>query len=98
MPTVQEAVQLTSDLVELCNKGGFHLTKWVSNSRSVLLTIKEEERGKDIRSLDLDKEQLPVDRALGLQWSMEDDTFRFGVTIPEKPHKEGTVVNDKLCV
>lgn len=52
----------------------------------MLLTIKEEERGKDIRCLDLDEDQLPVDRALGLQWSMEDDTFRFGVIIPEKPH------------
>ena len=58
----------------------------MSNNRAVLSTIKEEERGKDIRSLDLDKDQLPTDRALGLQWSMEDDAFRFDILIPEKPH------------
>ncbi|KAK0134727.1 hypothetical protein N1851_029616 [Merluccius polli] len=86
LPTVQDALQLTSDLTELCNKGGFQLTKWVSNNRAVLSTIKEEERGKDIRSLDLDKDQLPTDRALGLQWSVEEDTFRFDILIPEKPH------------
>ncbi|KAK0141927.1 hypothetical protein N1851_020398 [Merluccius polli] len=86
LPTVQDALQLTSDLTELCNKGGFQLTKWVSNNRAVLSTIKEEERGKDIRSLDLDKNQLPTDRALGLQWSVEEDTFRFDILIPEKPH------------
>lgn len=86
LPTVQDAVQLTSDLVELCSKGGFQLTKWVSNNRVVLSNIKAEERGKDIRSLDLDKDQLPVDRALGLQWSVENDDFRFNIVVPEKPH------------
>lgn len=86
LPTVQDAVQLTSDLVELCSKGGFQLTKWVRNNRVVLSNIKEEERGKDIRSLDLDKDQLPVDRALGLQWSVENDDFRFNIVVPEKPH------------
>ena len=86
LPTVQDAVHLTSDLTELCNEGGFQLTKWVSNNRAVLATINEEERGKDIRSLDLDKDQLPTDRALGLQWRVEDDTFGFDILIPEKPH------------
>ncbi|KAL0177460.1 hypothetical protein M9458_026354, partial [Cirrhinus mrigala] len=86
LPTVQDAVQLAADLVEVCSKGGFQLTKWVSNNRAVLSTIKEEERGKDIRSLDLDKDQLPTDHALGLQWSVEDDTFRFDIIVPEKPH------------
>ena len=86
LPTVQDAVQLTTDLVELCGKGGFQLTKWVSNNRAVLSSIKAEERGKDIRSLDLDKDQLPMDRALGLQWRVEGDDFRFNIVVPQKPH------------
>ncbi|KAK7938621.1 hypothetical protein WMY93_001947 [Mugilogobius chulae] len=81
----KDAVQLISDLVQLCSKGGFHLTKWVSNSRLVLASIKEEARGKEIRSLDLTKDQLPTDRALGLQWKVEDDTFRFDIKVAEKP-------------
>ncbi|KAK7913477.1 hypothetical protein WMY93_013688 [Mugilogobius chulae] len=84
-PTEKDAVQLISDLVQLCSKGGFHLTKWVSNSRLVLASIKEEARGKEIRSLDLTKDQLPTDRALGLQWKVEDDTFRFDIKVAEKP-------------
>ena len=86
LPRVQDAVQLTADLTKLCNKGGFQLTKWVSNNQAVLSTIKEEERGKDITSLDLDKDQLPTDFALGLQWSVEDEGFRFDILIPKKPH------------
>ncbi|XP_049331748.1 uncharacterized protein LOC111197647 [Astyanax mexicanus] len=82
---VQDAVQLATDLVELCSKGGFQLTKWVSNNRTVLSSIKPKERGKDIRSLDLDKDQVPADRALGLQWSVEGDDFRFNIVVPQKP-------------
>lgn len=93
LPTVQDAVQLISDLMELCSKGGFQLTKWVSNNRAVLSSIKEEERGKHIRSLDLDKDQLPIDRALGLQWSVEDDTFRFDIVVPEKPHTQRGILS-----
>ncbi|XP_026077821.1 advillin-like [Carassius auratus] len=86
LPTAQEAVQLRSDLVDLCSLGGFQLTKWVSNSRTVLSAIEEEKRGDNIRSLDLDKDKLPVDHALGLQWNVEDDTFRFTIILNEKPH------------
>ncbi len=88
VPTVQEAVQLRSDLVDLCNMGGFQLTKWVSNSRTVLSSIEEEQRGKDIRSLDLDNDKLPTEHALGLQWNVEDDTFRFCSMSPSGHHKK----------
>lgn len=86
VPTIQEEVQLRSDLVDLCNMGGFQLTKWVSNSRTVLSSTEEEQRGKDIRSLDPANDKLPTEHALGLQRNVEDDTFRFSITITEKPH------------
>lgn len=82
----QEGMQLRSDLVDLCSLGGFQPTKWVSNSRTVLSAIEEEQRGKNIRSLDLDKDKLPFDHALGLLWNVEDDTFRFTIILNEKPH------------
>ena len=63
-----EAITLYQDLVKLCAKGGFHLTKWLSNSRRVLAAIPEEERAKDIKDLDLDHDILPVERALGVRW------------------------------
>lgn len=41
--TEEQAVIFASDIRVLCNRGGFHLTKWTSNSRTVLLSSPEEE-------------------------------------------------------
>lgn len=62
-------------------KEGFHLTKWISNSREVLEEIPPGERAPSIANLDL--EDLPIDRALGTQWDVEADTLSFRVK--EKP-------------
>ena len=79
--TVHEASRLASQLVQLLAKGGFHLTKWISNSREVLVEIPAHERAPSIANLDL--EDLPIDRALGTQWDVEADTLSFRVK--EKP-------------
>ena len=84
MPSEQDALQLVKNLTNACHLGGFHLTKWVSNSRTVLSAIPEEDRAKEVKMLDLDKE-LPMERALGLQWNVENDTFVFKITLKEKP-------------
>ena len=46
----------------------------MSNSRSVLQTIAEDQ-WSNIKELDLDREKLPVERALGLLWCVESDSF-----------------------
>ncbi|KAM9717459.1 uncharacterized protein ACNS7B_021107 [Menidia menidia] len=86
VPTEEDAVHLVERLTELCSKGGFMLSKWVSNSRTVLMSIPEERRAKEIKSLDLDKDQLPVERVLGLQWSIETDEFKFRTSVQDRPH------------
>ncbi|KAI7790112.1 hypothetical protein IRJ41_020083, partial [Triplophysa rosa] len=64
----QEAILMIKDLTNVCLTGGFQLTKWVSNKRAVLQTVPEELRAHGIKFMDLDKDQLPMERALGL-WS-----------------------------
>lgn len=64
----KEAVSLCRELCALCAKGGFKLTKWISNKRNVLATIPQEEWAKEVKDLDLDSDALPVERALGVQW------------------------------
>ncbi|XP_058622265.1 uncharacterized protein LOC131533856 [Onychostoma macrolepis] len=59
-------VDLVNGLRTTCATGGFKLTKWVSSSRSVLATIPEEDRTKDIKTLDLEKDKFPMERALGI--------------------------------
>ena len=74
-----EAVDLVRDLTCVCHKGGFHLTKWVSNSRTVLSHIPKEDRATEMKELDLDRDKLPTERALGLLWCVESDTFKFNI-------------------
>ncbi|KAJ8037714.1 hypothetical protein HOLleu_18605 [Holothuria leucospilota] len=82
----EEAVRLVRQMRELTGKGGFHLTKWVSNSRAVLNAIPESERAERVKSLDMDKDKLPVDRALGVMWCVESDQFQFRVTVNQRPY------------
>ena len=83
--TEAEAISLVKDLKEVCSSGGFRLTKWLSNSREVLKTIPEADRAKDVRSLDLSQDPLPSDRALGMMWNVERDTFGYSIDLHNKP-------------
>ncbi|KAL9961446.1 hypothetical protein ACROYT_G030387 [Oculina patagonica] len=66
-------------------KGAFNLTKWTSNNREVLESIPVEVRTKDVKELDFDNDVLPTERALGVSWFVQTNTFGFKVNIKEKP-------------
>ncbi len=69
--TEEQAVALYRQLTEVCAKGGFRLNKWISNNRTLLSAIPEENRAKGVNQLDLSRDQLPMERALGVQWNVE---------------------------
>ncbi|XP_052472158.1 uncharacterized protein LOC128028879 [Carassius gibelio] len=85
LPSEAEAIALVRDLTTVCQSGGFRLVKWISNSRSVLESIDVEKRAKEVKQLNLDRDNLPVERTLGLQWCAETDTFRFKMAVQERP-------------
>ena len=76
---------MAKDLIAICSRAGFTLTQWISNSREVLQSIPKELRSKTLHELDLDRDKLPVDRALGLQWCIETDSFKFKLKAKKKP-------------
>lgn len=52
VPSESDVVRLYNNLTCICAKGGFHLTKWMSNSRAVLGAIPEKDReNKEICTL-----------------------------------------------
>ena len=65
VPSEDDAIPLVKDLCEILQKGGFHLTKWVSNSTKVVASIPEEESAKSVKGLCLRKPTF--ERALGVQ-------------------------------
>lgn len=60
------------------------MEKWISNSRVVLQAISEEQRAKDLKELDLDRDSLQLERALGLQWCVGTDSFRFKMEMKQQ--------------
>eukprot|EP00111_Clytia_hemisphaerica_P014184 TCONS_00041779-protein len=69
----------------MCKEGGFRLTKFHSNSRSVIESIPPEERSKSLKDLDMTTDTIPNERALGMQWCPERDVFTYKVQFKEKP-------------
>ncbi|XP_032416528.1 uncharacterized protein LOC116718567 isoform X3 [Xiphophorus hellerii] len=81
LPTEEEAIKFVQDLTSLCNKGGFKLSKWLSNSPAVLQMVSGNTKAKEMLEMDL---ELPMERALGLQWCIQSDSFKFKASLPER--------------
>ena len=67
----------------MLKEGGFHLTKFLSNRREDLSALPTQERANPTLNLELD--QLPINRTLGLHWDAETDVFCFKTVSPDKP-------------
>lgn len=80
------AIRLARQLHELLARGGFKLTKWLSNSKKVIESLPESKRAAQVKTLDFDK--LPVERALGVQWNVASDKLGFSVVIKDRPAQE----------
>ena len=79
------AVRLTVELCGMLSRGGFRLTKWLSDDKDVLETIPKYERAPSVLDLDLFNDNLPLERTLGVQWNVDADTFTFKVVPKDKP-------------
>ena len=77
--TDESAICLSKELRELLSKGGFLLTKWLSNSRRVVDSIPEAERAAAVKNLDF--EHPIIERAFGVQWQVGSDTFGFSISL-----------------
>lgn len=75
----EKAISLYAVLRAICAKNGFRLTKLVSNNRSLLASVPEEEKAKE------DRDILPIKRTLGVQWCVRSDAFKFCIFNPDQP-------------
>ena len=80
-----KAVDLIRDVTSMCAAGGFRLTKFVSNSSEVLRSIKEDDRARGFKDLDFSMNVYPVERALGVCWSLEIDSLSFRIQLHDSP-------------
>ena len=69
----------------MCAAGGFPLSNFVSSSREVLKTIPSKDRSKEVKNIDFDNQTLPIERALGVGWCIENDSFCFRIVLKDGP-------------
>ena len=78
-----QASRLVNQLRQLLAKRGLRLSKWISNSYDIIQSVLSSERAESVKELDL--ENLPVECALGIQWDVQADTFRFKIVVKDRP-------------
>ncbi|XP_068720766.1 uncharacterized protein [Montipora capricornis] len=95
--TEDKAIDLVKDVKEqgrrgarmaksaVCRNGGLNLTKFVGNTERIIKSIRDEHRADNVKSLTLGQNKLPIDRALGVIWCIESDTFNFKIELKDKP-------------
>ncbi|KAI4892141.1 hypothetical protein NFI96_009207, partial [Prochilodus magdalenae] len=82
--TEKEAIQLVKESRELCNTGKLRLHKFVSNNENVMATIPEEERST-VKDPDMTLSLPYMERALGVEWCITSDSFKFRVQVKPNP-------------
>ena len=87
-------VRMFLEKTSLLARGGFRLTKWISSSREVLSQIPPQEKASP--SVDLNFNELPIERTLGLKWNTETDCFRFSVYLHQTPESTKRGVLSRL--
>ena len=56
-----------------------------SNRKKVIQQIPVSHRAKGIKDLDFSREPLPMECASGVQWCIESETFKFTISLKERP-------------
>lgn len=62
------------------------LHKIASDDPKVVEAFPVAERAKDLKDLDLDLDDIPLQRSLGVLWNLENDCFTFQVATEPKPY------------
>ena len=84
-PSVEKGKELIHDITVLCANGGFELTKFNSNIKEVRDFVPEKNRAES-SMMDLNEfKDIPIERALGVFWCIENDSFGFRIILKDQP-------------
>ena len=83
--TEDKPIELAKDVKAVCGNGGFNLTKFVGNTERIINWIPDEHRVENVKNLTLGQDKLPTERALGINWFIESDTFSFRIELKDNP-------------
>ncbi|XP_074662167.1 uncharacterized protein LOC141914773 [Tubulanus polymorphus] len=85
-PTVIDAVTIMKDTQNALREfGNLRLHKFASNSAEVMSAFPPGDLASNLKDLDLDADNKPLQRSLGLIWDVNTDNFLFQLTSEKKP-------------
>ena len=94
MPNECDAIDLMKRTQRALKDGGnLVLHKIASNSQKVMESFPADELSKELKVVDLSSEEWPVQRSLGLVWSIREDVFTFIVAKEERPFTRRAVLS-----
>ena len=78
-------INLVKNVIVVCQKQGFKLTKCITNSREVHTNIPEKRHHQKVKIQYLNIGDLSVERALGVHRNIENDNLGFKINLKDKP-------------
>ena len=78
---ISVAIKLFVDVINIFQKGAFRLTKFISNNRSLILAFPTSNISPKLTEINLSVNDIPIERALGILWNPETDTFHIKYTL-----------------
>ena len=96
--SASEAVSLIKKTKDLCVRGVLRLHKFLSNSKPVIEKIPPNDRASGIKNLDLRKDDLPIERSLGVEWCIESDSFQLRVSLQNKPPSRRGILSTESSI
>ena len=84
-PTVKEAVNTIKQLHELCSRGVFNITKFISNKREVIQSVSDDKGKLNVKPVLINLGNLPEGKNMGVKWDTQNDTLGFYIILPNKP-------------
>ncbi|XP_054285929.1 uncharacterized protein LOC129002275 [Macrosteles quadrilineatus] len=85
--TVEDVLELQSQIISLLSRGGFELRKWSSNAKELLQALPQEHLELPVF---LEHAKEPLFSILGLQWSPVSDCFTFNIHFSDAANETPT--------
>ncbi|XP_066448142.1 uncharacterized protein [Eleutherodactylus coqui] len=85
LPSPDAAIDLLKRTQSMLACSNLKLHKIASNSKAVMKAFPTQDHANDLKDLDLATATIPLQRSLGLNWDLNNDTFTFQVDQKPKP-------------
>ena len=93
--SLEVAIKLAKELMLMLMRGGFKLTKFLSNFKKVLDALpKADVSASAIMDIDIEK----IERALGIAWDVINDIFTFTVQLKNNPYTKRGILKTTASV